>query len=170
MAPSAVKKQTYENGPELAASAAGVLDDILGYKLRRAQLATFEEFSRYFHDLELRPAELALLLLLKRTPEAGQAELTSLLVLKRANFVALVNRLARRQLVERSPVDGDRRARKITLTTKGLSLLEDAEKRQRAYEQQLLQILGGNRARADFLTALDRLINLAETRDCSSTP
>jgi DNA-binding MarR family transcriptional regulator len=160
MAPSAVKKQTYDNGPEPAASEAGVLDDILGYKLRRAQLATFEEFSRYFQDLELRPAELALLLLVKRIPEAGQTELTALLVLKRANFVALVNRLVRRQLLERTPVAGDRRARKITLTTDGLSLLEEAEKRQQSYEQQLLEKLGGNKARTQLLNALDRLIDV----------
>ncbi|MGK6315680.1 MarR family winged helix-turn-helix transcriptional regulator [Neorhizobium sp. DT-125] len=161
MAPSAVKKQAYDNAAphdrQLQPSA-GVLDDILGYKLRRAQLATFEQFSRHFHDLELRPAELALLLLLKRMPEAGQAELADLLVLKRANFVALVNRLVRRHLVLRTPVEGDRRARKIDLTPDGLSLLSEAEKRQRSYERKLLEKLGGPGNRALFLDALDRLI------------
>lgn len=157
MAPPTAKSVT--TGDRQMQAPMEVLDDVLGYRLRRAQLATFEQFSRHFRDLELSPAELSLLLLLKRLPDATQAELADLLVLKRANFVALVNRLVRRRLLLRTSVEGDRRARRIGLTPAGSSLLSEAEKRQQSYEQKLLEKLGGAANRDKFLAALDRLID-----------
>jgi DNA-binding MarR family transcriptional regulator len=49
----------------------------------------------------------------------GMAELAQLLGVEKAALTGLVDRAERRGLVERSPVEGDRRALRVTLTARG---------------------------------------------------
>jgi len=86
------------------------LDDAVGYWLRRAQLAVFEDFARRFVALELTPAQFSTLIAIRDNPGRRQSDIAAALGIRRPNFVALLDELERRRLAERTPSGADRRA------------------------------------------------------------
>ncbi len=102
----------------------GPLDTYLGYALRRSQIFVFEEFIRGFEALDLRPAQFSVLLVIQRNPGLNQSEVAALLGVQRANFVAMIDRLEKRGLVERRI--SDKRSYALHLGKKGEQLLERA--------------------------------------------
>lgn len=134
------------------------LDRVIGYKLRRAQLVTFQEFIDFFARVKLRPAEYALIAVLEQRPGLSQTSAAIMLGIKRANFVSLLDSLERRGLAQRRPVHGDRRSRAIHLTDKGRQLAAKAEVIAKTYDDMLVERLGGPKERDRFLAMLDRLM------------
>jgi len=100
------------------------LADAVGYWLRRAQLAVFEDFARRFVALKLTPAQFSTLIAIRDNPGRRQSEIAAALGVRRPNFVALLDELERRRLAERTPSGTDRRANSLRLTAAGLTLLE----------------------------------------------
>ena len=70
----------------------GPLAGKVGYALRRAQLAVFDEIITAFAELELRPAQYSVLVLLEHAPGSKQSDVAGALGIQRANFVALFDR------------------------------------------------------------------------------
>jgi DNA-binding MarR family transcriptional regulator len=134
------------------------LDRVIGYKLRRAQLVTFQEFIDFFARVKLRPAEYALIAVLEQQPGLSQTSAAKMLGIKRANFVSLLDSLERRGLAQRRLVHGDRRSRAIHLTDKGRQLAAKAEVIAKTYDDMLVERLGGTKERDRFLAMLDRLM------------
>jgi DNA-binding MarR family transcriptional regulator len=116
--------------PAAAAAAAGLdlglLPGLVGYVLRRAQMAVFEDFLRSFAALDLRPAQFGVLVIVERNPGRNQSEIAAALGVKRPNFVALLDELERRGLVDRRSAASDRRSHALTLTRQGRALLRRA--------------------------------------------
>ena len=131
--------------------------DLVGYRLRRAQLAIFQRFIARFEALDLRPAEYSVLVLIAENPGRKQSEIAEVLGIKRANFVALIHRLDRRGLTQRRLAPGDRRANALFLTEKGTQFLQEARAIQDAFEQDCIARLGGQGERDRLLALLDRL-------------
>ncbi len=131
---------------------------IVGYRLRRAQLAVFQRFLAEFEDLDLRPAEYSVLVLIDDNPGRKQSEIAEVLGIKRANFVPLINGLEDRGLTERRLTAGDRRANALHLTTRGRAFLSKARATQDAFEADCVKRLGGPAERDRLLELLDRLI------------
>jgi DNA-binding MarR family transcriptional regulator len=104
----------------------GPLDDLLGYLLRRAQLAVFEDFIKAFAPLRLRPAQFSALIVIDRNPGRSQAEIAAALGIARPNFVAMMDELERRGLAERTSSKTDRRSHALVLTVAGRRLLKRA--------------------------------------------
>ena len=88
----------------------------LGYVLRRAQLAVFDDFIAALAEVELRPAQYAVLVLLAYTPGLKQSDAAVALGIQCANFVALVDGLGRRRLARRCLAPKDRRSYALYLT------------------------------------------------------
>lgn len=132
----------------------GPLASKLGYVLRRAQLAVFDEIITALAEVGLRPAQYAVLMLLEHAPGLKQSEVAEALGIQRANFVALFDGLERRGLARRSPTPNDRRSYALHLTEGGRELLVRAARIDAGHEahldarlgpggrQQLLQLLG----------------------------
>lgn len=135
------------------------LDQIVGYKLRRAQLLVFQDFIESFARLELRPAEFSVLALIARTPGQKQTEIAGQLGIKRANFVALMDGLERRGLAERRKAVGDKRSHSLHLTPEGQRFAHRMSAIWAAHEQRLIDRLGGTEARDTLLALLDRLLD-----------
>lgn len=131
--------------------------DILGYRLRRAQLSVFQGFNAFFDLLDLRPAEFSVLVLIEGNPGRKQTEIAEVLGIKRANFVTLINRLERRGLTERRVAAGNRRANALHLTQAGKQFLKDARARHDEFEARCVAKLGGPEARDMLVTLLDKL-------------
>ncbi|RYE46442.1 MAG: MarR family transcriptional regulator [Hyphomicrobiales bacterium] len=145
---------THEPGTALQT---GGTSGIIGYRLRRAQLSVFQKFLSIFDSLGLRPADYSVLVLIADNPGRKQTEIAEVLGIKRANFVTLMHGLENRGLVERIPSAADKRANALHLTEEGQALLTHARQIHDAMEQDLVDRLGGDRARTQLLALLDRL-------------
>ncbi|WP_421953202.1 MarR family winged helix-turn-helix transcriptional regulator [Pelagibacterium sp.] len=135
----------------------GSTTDIVGYRLRRAQLSVFQRFLATFETLDLRPAEYSALTLIGDNPGRKQTEIAEILGIKRANFVALINGLEGRGLTERRAAHGDRRANALYLTADGERFLARARSVQDDFEADCVARLGGAKARDTLLDLLSRL-------------
>jgi DNA-binding MarR family transcriptional regulator len=138
----------------------GPLAGMVGYVLRRAQLAVFDDVIANFSELDLRPAEYSVLVLLGHAPGAKQSDVAAALGIQRANFVVLFDRLERRGLARRSSAPNDRRSYALFLTDEGERVLARATELETQHEQVLDEKLGpGERERL-----LELLGKLAERR------
>ena len=97
----------------------GLLDNAVGYLLRRAQLAVFEDFARRFAALDLSPAQFSTLVAIRANPGKRQSDIAAALGVQRPNFVALMDELERRGIAERVRSGADRRANALQLTPAG---------------------------------------------------
>lgn len=135
----------------------GATAELIGYRLRRAQISVFQRFLTVFEKMQLRPAEYSVLVLIADNPGRKQTAIAEVLGIKRANFVTLVHGLESRNLVERRPSADDNRANALHLTRSGKAFVSRARTLHTAMEDQLLARLGGPAARETLLALLDRL-------------
>ena len=137
----------------------GLLAGLVGYALRRAQLAVFADFHRSFAPLELRPAHFSVLLMLRQTPGLRQSQVADALAIKRTNFVALFDGLVARGLARRVPVDTDRRAVSLHLTPEGEAFTTRMIAICAEHESHVTARLGAE-GRAQLLALLQKLVDL----------
>jgi DNA-binding MarR family transcriptional regulator len=114
----------------------GQLDQRLGYKLRRAQIAVFQTFFEAVAAHDIRPAQYSVLTIIEHNPGLSQTQVARALGIKTANFVAMIKALEKRGLISRQPVEHNRRAHELFITPEGKVLAEklhtltnDAEER-----------------------------------------
>ena len=97
----------------------GPLADSLGFLLRLSQLRSFETFFAEMADLDVRPGEMSMILLLAENPGIRQGVLASRLRIKRAHMAKMVRVLEDAGLIEREVPRDDRRAMELRLTEAG---------------------------------------------------
>jgi DNA-binding MarR family transcriptional regulator len=141
-----------------AISAVPDMESIVGYKLRRAQLAVFQDFIQSFAKLKLRPAEFSVLALIARTPGLKQSEVAEALGIKRANFVALMDSLEARGLADRRKGDIDKRSHSLHLTPEGARFVRKMMMVWNEHEVRQIEKLGGPEERDRLIALLDRLV------------
>jgi DNA-binding MarR family transcriptional regulator len=121
-----IRTQTSDKDAAASGLTLGPLPNLLGYALRRAQLAVFADFLETFAKLDLRPAEFSALVLLDANPGCKQSAAAEALGIMQPNFVALMDALEAGGLARRAPAKTDRRSHALELTTKGRQLLARA--------------------------------------------
>ena len=126
----------------------GLLTGLIGYQLRRAQVAVFDHFAEAFRDLELTPGQLGALALIQANPGLSQSALGTALGVDRSTVVPLIDRLEARGLVVRAASPKDRRSHALQLSDDGGRLLTQAEARVRAHEAEIAQRLSESERRA----------------------
>lgn len=133
------------------------MSHVIGYKLRRAQLAVFQDFIETFQDIEIRPAEFSVLVLIAENPGQKQADIASALGIKPANLVTLIDGLERRGIAERRKGDTDKRAHSLYLTANGVVFVADMVRKWQAHEDRMIERLGGTAERDLFLQMLNQI-------------
>jgi len=139
----------------------GLLDNLVGYRLRRAQLAVFQDFLIAMKDFELRPAQFSVLAIIAANPGLKQSRVSEALGINRANFVALLDELEQRKLARRAPAPGDRRSNALFLTAKGEAFLKDAYRHLVAQHEKRVETVLGSADKQQLLSLLDKLTTLA---------
>jgi DNA-binding MarR family transcriptional regulator len=146
--------------PDDAGIDLGPLQDLLGYRLRRAQLTVFQDFLTVMKPFDLRPAQFSVLAIIDANPGLKQSRVSEALGINRANFVALLDELEQRKLARRAPAPDDRRSNALYLTPKGETFLKDAYRRLLAHhEKRIDAALGPDKQQ--LLALLERLGNLS---------
>lgn len=120
----------------------GPLTDYLGYALRRAQMSSVTGFLDAMKEVDLRPTQFAVLILIHQNPGVRQTEVCAALGLQKANFVPLLNELQRRGLAIRKAGVPDRRASALHLTERGEAVLQRASELHTQWEERLVARLG----------------------------
>lgn len=142
--------------PSTEAVDVGALKRMMGYALKRAQMAVFEDFIHTLRDTGLKPAQFSVLLMLHQTPGLTQSAVAQALGIQRANFVPLITELERRGWATRKQSETDRRSHALHLTEKGEALLARVTVDQREHEARVIAAIGSENADMMF-KLLDRL-------------
>ena len=96
-----------------------VLDDLLGYTLRRAQLAMFASFDEATRGKQLTPPRFTALVVIGANPGLSQTVLGRVLGIARSGAMLMTDLLEERGLVERRRRPNDGRAWGLHLTRRG---------------------------------------------------
>lgn len=158
--PKRAARRSSANGEGAAAVGVdlGPLPHLVGYMLRRAQLAVFQDFWRVFAPFDIRPAQYAVLLIIERNPGLRQSQISTALNIKRANLVALLDSLEGRGLARREPVASDRRSYALHLTDEGVALMKKLAEVSAAHETRVEANIGGA-GRTELLRLLHGVID-----------
>ena len=120
----------------------GPLPGLIGYALRRAQVAVYQDFARTYAKFDIRPVQYGVLTIIERNPGHKQTAVGAALGIKRANFVALCDELERRNLIVRRHIPNDRRSYALHLTPKGEALLKQLHQANAEHEARIAAALG----------------------------
>jgi len=120
-----------------------MLDNLIGYNLRRAHGVQIQRFTSVFGPLNVRPVQFSILGLIHHNPELKQSELGRALNIERANIVNLLAELEDRGLVTRRTTQADRRSRVLHLTPAGRKLTLKLLDLHARLERNLEEHLGG---------------------------
>jgi len=103
----------------------GVLDSLIGYAIRRAQIRVYEDFVSSLAAWNITPPRFSALQIIGRNAALKLTDLAQILGIARSGAVLLVDALESMGLVERLPSATDRRAYGLALTDAGRQTLED---------------------------------------------
>jgi DNA-binding MarR family transcriptional regulator len=99
------------------------LSQQIGFAMRFAQAAVWDDLVATLRPLGLRPVQYSILLILGAMPGARQQEIGDALSVKRPNLVSLLDELEGRGLLRRTAHPQDRRSHSLYLTDAGRALL-----------------------------------------------
>ncbi|GAA2622081.1 MarR family transcriptional regulator [Streptomyces spororaveus] len=125
---------TEENGPLVPARLRELPSRLLGQASTHAQRLVSEGLS----GADARTWHYAALVALEESGPASQATLSARTGIHRSDLVAVINELAARELVERTPDPEDRRRNVVTLTPPGRRQLRKLEQILTAVQDELL--------------------------------
>ncbi|MBY5537656.1 MarR family transcriptional regulator [Rhizobium leguminosarum] len=145
-----------EDAPVTSGLDVGRLGDLLGFHLRMAHVAVYRDFAETMAALALTQKQLAVMELVAGNPGASQIDLANTLGTDRATMMALVNRLAARDLIERRPSAADRRRQELHLTKEGRAMLARARELIDRHEQRFIELFSREELDA-LLAALKRI-------------
>ena len=134
----------------------GRLDDILGFHLRMANVAIYQDYTAAMGDIGLTQKQFAVLELIAANPRVSQIDIANQLSMDRATMMALVNRLESRDLLERQPSPVDRRRQELLLTEAGAEILKEARSIQEQHELRFTSRFSPQELE-DFIRGLKRI-------------
>ena len=105
-----------------------ILPSLLGFNIRRAQIALWRDFNQNVADGEVRPGVFSLMLLANANPGIAQIEIADQLAIDKASVVALVDRLENAGWIQRKRSTEDRRRQGLFLTPAGTKAFKTLKK------------------------------------------
>ena len=121
----------------------GILDRLLGFHLRLAQLTMLEEFARDSPVPGITAGQLVILIFIDRNPQLTQQMLCDRLRVQKSTLAVTLHRLTQRRLIRRERSTVDRRANWLRLTAKGSAVLSAmlryTEQHERALSRKLTE-------------------------------
>jgi DNA-binding MarR family transcriptional regulator len=114
----------------------------LGYLVRRAQIWIFQDFIRTLAEVDIRPAQYSVLLMIEANRGLSQSAISQTLGIERARLVRLLDGLEARKFVQRRRSRADRRSHVLALTAQGRRALARIKALADEHEQHLAQKIG----------------------------
>lgn len=135
----------------------GILPQLLGYHLRRAQVAVFRHFAATVAAREdITPGLLGMLQVIAANPGIGQSRLAEVMEVDRSAIFKVANQLEARGLIVREQSEHDRRSSCLRLTEAGRAALARMEAAVVAHEKEFTSVLSPEEL-ATLKSLLERL-------------
>ena len=134
----------------------GILPELVGYHLRRAQVAVFQDFVREMASFDVTPGQFGVLQVIAANPGLSQSELAKAIGVDRSTVVAVIDRLEEQDLVVRAPSPTDRRSHALRLSENGERVVEELVVRVRRHEERIAATLSP-RDRARLIELLKKI-------------
>ena len=113
------------------------LSGYVGFVLRRAQWAIFTDFNDSLAELDLRPGQFDVLVMIDQNPATSQSHVSDALGIQKANFVTTIAELELRGLISRCRSPTDARTYELRLTGEGRTVLRRAQELQAVHEERV---------------------------------
>ncbi len=141
----------------------GVLTELVGYRLRRAQAAVFSHFRDHIGADGITPGQFGVLVLIGANAGLSQSALAKALGIKRSTMVAVIDRLEQLGWVERVASVADRRSYALALSREGTEMLAQVTPLVRGHERNINSALNA-KEKATLIELLDRVTHAARGR------
>ncbi len=119
----------------------GILDSLLGYAVRRAQIRLYEDFIPSLAPWGITPPRFSAMVIVSRNPGLKLTQLARIMGIARSGSVSLVDALEALGYIQRLPMPGDRRAFGLALTAKGEADLVAISAAVQAHDDRMAQAL-----------------------------
>ena len=133
-----------------------LLPDLLGYHLRRAQSAVFQDFAASLDGANVTPGQFGVLALIEANAGLSQTRLAQILGIDRSTLVAVIDKLESQGLVERAARPNDRRSHALKLSRQGQSRFEALARLVQKHETRIARRLSA-RERETLIELLQRI-------------
>jgi DNA-binding MarR family transcriptional regulator len=152
------KAETQKSHPQKIQVAAdfGLLPNILGYHLRRAQSAVFQDFAATMNGANVTPGQFGVLALIEANAGLSQTRLAEILGIDRSTLVAVIDKLEGQGLVERAARPNDRRSHALKLSRAGQTRFEALAKLVKKHEARIARRFSA-RERQTLIDLLQRI-------------
>ena len=134
----------------------GVLDTLLGYAVRRAQIRLYEDFVTSLAPWGITPPRFSAMVIVSRNPGLKLTQLAKVLGIARSGAVILVDALEELGYMQRQAAPEDRRAFSLSLTKKGQADLMKITQAVQAHDVRMAASLT-EAEQAQLLSLLGRL-------------
>lgn len=131
----------------------GILPSLVGFNLRRAQVAVFQDFATSLQSYRITPGQFGVMTIIQCNPGLNQTRLGEAMGVDRSTVVAVIDRLESRRLVRRAPSESDRRSYALHLSDEGTSLMTELNPIVRAHDRRM-----ASRLSREETAALNRLL------------
>jgi len=119
-----------------------IIDDMIGFRLRMAYVAISRHFANAMSKLDLTQKQTGVLWLIGANAGISQVTLATELGMDRASMMAIIDRLADRQLVVRERSNSDGRRQELYLTPKGHKVLVQSKAAVAEHEKWITERFG----------------------------
>lgn len=119
----------------------GPLPELVGYNLRKAQVAVFQSFQNAVAPHDITPGQFGVLIMIRENEGLSQSDLGAAVGIDRSTMVAVIDRLESRGLVVRAPSPNDRRSYALKLSPEGEKLLGELVPRIKEHDQAMMKDL-----------------------------
>ncbi len=158
---TAKKNGPIDVGPEPDDVSLGGLSADIGFALRFAQIAVFNDLVAIFRPFDIRPGQYAALKIIQANAGLRPGQLGTLLNIQKPNLAALINHFERRGWVTKERTKGDGRLRTLILSPEGAAMLAEADAAHDAHRVKLSGIIS-SAEKEQLLHMLNRLAALGE--------
>ena len=113
------KRPTRSAGEQIPRLDLDILPTLLGFNIRRAQIALWRDFARTVAGGEIRPGMFSAIALIRANPGIAQVDLANELGIDKASMVGLIDRLEDAGWIVRKRSQEDRRRQGVSATAAG---------------------------------------------------
>ena len=137
----------------------GMLPGLLGYQLRRAQIAAFQHFAATVGQAGVTPGWFGLMVIVANNEGLSQTRLARALGIDGSTMVAMIDRLEENGWLRRQRSEVDRRSHALYLTEEGTDLLDRLTPMVEQHEAELSQGFSAD-DKQDLLSLLAKIVQI----------
>ena len=140
------------------------LNECINFMLTRAQNSTLSHFRENLSKHDVTPAQYAILKCLSELGEQSPSQLAHVLHLDNSTITGIVDRMVKKNLLQRTPAVSDRRFLTISITPLGMSMMPGIEQTIESVNRRILSVFDECEAQS-LMKCLEVIVRHIESID-----